>query len=152
MEDKKELLKVLELGRSILLGYDKKTLSYFNNGDLIYDSKNDEYGIYIGEKPITFSGDDGLHYFTQQARDLESISSTLALLLTLTKKESEGKDKKDVFDWRVRYTPFNSLRKIQDIKAFLKDKDDKDLKIFCEQQCIQECSEECVLRKYRKNL
>ena len=126
--ERREELKFLESRRDRLFKGDPD----FKAGDIVYDDKNQEFSIVMGL--VDRSGTD--------FNDTEGEISSNPTILLLTK------DYDNDSATRVRYTRKNRLTKLEDFKGISFSKND--LKTFCDSQCIQDCSEDCILWKYKK--
>lgn len=107
----------------------------FFPGSIVLDSKDNELGFIVG--PLDVFG-----------RNSKCGDNKTYLIVTIPNIDDGSKSR-----YRVRYvqkkylTPFNVIGKGEDKKSGL-----DDINTFCSLQCIMngDCSEECVLRKYRK--
>ena len=138
------LMTILRLARDIITKEYSPT-SEFRPGDIIYDSKNSEHGIVLGEKPLPVCGN--INQLLSTSRQ-QTGSGVTMLLATFYKVPGEG----DTYDWRIRYTNSKCLVKIEDIRLARGTQSDSDLKNFCENSCILDCSSDCPLWKYRKGV
>ena len=118
-----------------LISYRNKMLSGNKDvdcrlGKLAYDTKNREFGFIIG--PMKFKKDEYI----------EKTNSMIRIERFLMVTIDETTD-----DFRIRYPNKNN------IITFPEEENldvSSDLALFCKDQCIFECSEDCVLYKYRK--
>ncbi len=134
--DTKEIVALIKKCKRVL-EFRRGTLpdNIFEQGDLVYDKRNKEHGVVLGEKPEVWEIDTQITPVPLERR------SRTYIVLTITTDEN------DELKTRIRYVSYKNLRSIQDS---LKDKSLTDLEVFCSQQCIMECSEDCVLRKYKR--
>lgn len=119
------LEKVLKLRKDMLIN--PKTYSL---GKLAYDRSNDEFGFIIG--PIKLE------------KDLKEGNSVERSLLVTIGEEGP----------RVRYTRAKYLATYDDTSEGVNDLDSVlrcDVFEFCNNLCIHECSDSCVLYKYKNN-
>ena len=117
------LVKVLKLRNEMLIKPNSNKLSL---GKLAYDVYNQEFGFVIG--PIELERDD-------------EDSVKRSLLVTLSDNGP-----------RVRYTRLNNLVTYNDISEGVNDLDSvlrSDVFEFCNNLCIHECSDTCILHKYK---
>lgn len=124
---KETLIKLLKLRKEMLISPDDDK---FSLGKLAFDTSNKEYGFIIG--PITLDKD------TKEGVDVKR-----ALLVTLG---DEGP--------RVRYTRLNKIKTFNDTEEGVDDLNRvirTDVSEFCNNLCIHDCSNNCVLFKYKNN-
>ncbi len=133
-KDTDEIISLIKKCRRVLKM--KADYGQFQYGDLVYDEKNNEHGIIIGEKPDIATIDEQLGILQSSRR------TKTYLVLTITEDDSIDEGKKT----RIRYTNSRYLRSIPDS---LEDNSITDLELFCSKQCIMECSEDCILKKYK---
>ena len=134
-EDTKEIMSLLKSCKRVLETKRSRLgkAGMFVSGDLVYDSRVEEHGIVLGERPI-------LKHLGAQTKASET-RSRIYIVLTITTDQETGELKT-----RIRYSINHCLRLIEE-----NDKNSlSDLDIFCSSQCIQECSEDCVLYKYKR--
>lgn len=131
--NREDILNLLSIGRRIVgktvYSKDNHELSY---GDAIFDLKNKEVGIYLGTKPD--------HVDLESKDKIKKSKIDILVLLTMEINDSE-------INWRIRYTPSNL---VNFLKSDSKDLE-KDLKRFCNNQCIMDCSEDCYLWRWKNN-
>ncbi len=111
--------------RILLSGMNK-----FCRGEIVYIPKHNEFGFLIG--PMNFS---------ENQQKMKYGNNTRYLVITET---TEG-------DLRVRYPIEKDIRK-QKSDYFGEEGQGliKDLHLYCRDQCIFECSSDCVLYKYKQ--
>lgn len=100
---------------------------YGKFGNIVFDTRNNEFGISVGE----------INY-----KD-EPINRILVVTIDT---ESGGS--------RIRYTPRRYLRVIKDPKILGTNLEEQgnmemDLRNFCRDQCLFECDKDCILYKYK---
>lgn len=133
----------MELPKNIkdrLVSYRKKMLSGNKDvdcclGKLAYDMKNKEYGFIIG--PMKFKRDSELE------KRNPGVNIERFLMVTLSKDDD---------DFRIRYPNKNNLITFPDNERESSFGVSSDLELFCRDQCIFECSEGCVLYKYKRKI
>lgn len=135
-EDTEEIISLLKRCKKVVELRKEDYPGTFEQGDLVYDEKNFEHGIILGEKPEP-------DIVNEQMRKGRTRSRTYIVLTLTTKSESDGEGLKT----RVRYTNARFLRGIKDS---MKDNSLADLDKFCGHQCIMDCSDDCILRKYKR--
>lgn len=121
------LAKLLKLRKDMLISPKNDKCSL---GKLAFDTNNKEFGFIIG--PITLDKD------TKEGVDVKR-----ALLVTLGE---EGP--------RVRYSRLNNIRTFNDTEEGVDDLNKvirTDVSEFCNNLCIHDCSNDCVLFKYKNN-
>ena len=135
------------------LDIDGEILKY---GDLIYDSKNSEYGIFLGIKPLNI-GDNPIRLNTQLENLVRKPKKSIGIFLTLSIKndqddlppiiaeESTDSDS-TYYISRVRYTELSSIKKIT--RSSDKFNSMGDLDRYCKKVCFMDCSKDCPLWKY----
>ena len=139
------LMTILRLARDVLTKEYSPT-SEFRPGDIVYDSKNNEHGIVLGEKPSPVCGNiKQLLSMNSNQRTSGNVTMFLATFYKVPGYENN-------YDWRIRYTNSRYLVKIEDIRLARKTQSDSDLKNFCENSCFLDCSADCPLWKYRKGI
>lgn len=119
-----------------LISYRNKMLSGNKDvdcrlGKLAYDIKNGEFGFIIG--PMKFKQDKNF----EKANPMIRIERFLMVTID-----------KNTDDFRIRYPNKNNIITFPEEEVNLNVS--SDLALFCNDQCIFECSEDCVLYKYRK--
>ena len=122
--------------KDILISYRNKMLSGNKDvdcclGKLAYDTKNREFGFIIG--PMKFKQDKVIEKTNSMVR-IERF-----LMVTIDRTTD---------DFRIRYPNKNNIITFPEEEVNLNVS--SDLALFCNDQCIFECSEDCVLYKYRK--
>ena len=135
-EDTEEIISLLKKCKKVMELKKEDYPGTFEQGDLVYDEKNHEHGIVLGEKPDP-------DVIDEQSRKGRTRTKTYVILTITARQEEEGEGLKT----RVRYTNSRYLREIKDS---MKDNSLADLDVFCGHQCIMECSDDCVLRKYKR--
>ncbi len=135
-KDTKEIISLLKRCKKVIELRKEDFPGTFEQGDLVYDEKNSEHGIILGEMPYPDMVD-------EQMRRGRIRSKTYIILTLTTKSKEEGEGLKT----RIRYTNSRFLRGIEDS---MKDNSLADLDIFCGHQCIMDCSDDCILRKYKR--
>ena len=134
-EDTKEIIDLIKKCKRVLELRKEAYSDVFEQGDLVYDMKNQEHGVVVGEKP-----EDGV--IDQQITPVSlARRSRTYVVLTITTDEEGG------MKTRIRYSNYRNLRSIQES---LKDHSLTDLETFCSSQCIMDCSEDCALIKYKR--
>ena len=136
-EDTEEIISLLKTCKKVMELKKEDYPGTFEQGDLVYDEKNHEHGIVLGEKPDP-------DVIDEQSRKGRARTKTYVVLTITTKQD--GIDDEGL-KTRVRYTNSRYLREIKDS---MKDNSLADLDMFCGHQCIMECSDDCVLRKYKR--
>ena len=139
------LMTVLRLARDVLTKEYSPT-SEFRPGDIVYDSKNNEHGIVLGEKPSPVCGN------IKQLLSMNSNHCTILNFIIFLATFYKVPGYENNYDWRIRYTNSRYLVKIEDIRLARKTQSDSDLKNFCENSCFLDCSADCPLWKYRKGI
>lgn len=102
-------------------------------GDLVIDTRDKELGFIIG--PFTI--DDDIKTAIERQKEQKHL---IYLIVTYF-----NKDKK----YRVRYVPDRFLEPIN-LEPKGSELRKNDLEMFCSNQCIMDCSSECLLWKYKK--
>lgn len=141
-KDTEEIIGLLKTCRKILdtrvSDLREKSLfkDYFQRGDLVYDTRVEEHGVVLGEKPrmeaLACQG-------TIMTESRAGESTRTYVVLTITTREDGTKDT------RIRYSNRNNLRKISEPDS----NPMTDLEKYCSRQCISACGPECVLYKYK---
>ena len=108
----------------------KNIVTKFEFGDIVLDTKNKELGFVIGPFEI-YGNIDGVQSGQKQR---------LYLVATFSRTDSK---------YRVRYVPDNFLESIN-LEPKESELRKNDLEMFCSNQCIMDCSSECLLWKYKK--
>jgi hypothetical protein len=115
-------------------------------GDLVYDEKNKEYGIFMGIKPLIDHNTTLMKKFIQQAfskiLDPKPEYQTCALM-TISVKPGGS-----THEIRIRYTNSRWLEKI--VEQDGQETSVSDLDHHCQYECFMECSAECSLWKYKR--
>ena len=144
------LLNVLHLARDVLFKQKSpfKQKLAFKTGDIVLNERDGEYGVVLGERPAPlFKNIDDLVDQSQAIYREKAQDKTIMILLTLYKDSEVGE--KNIYDWRVRYVNTTRLKKVEDIGDFKLQEINKDLKQYCENQCIFDCHQDCLLYKYK---
>lgn len=145
--DTKEILQTLHNCRKVLNLRAKRgermTTEYnlFERGDLVYDYRVEEHGVVIGEKPDLDVLTDQVSHISTPRRDI-SYRTYIVLTVTTKKDEETGEMKPQT---RIRYSNGHNLRLIEETNDA-----PSDLEKFCNQQCVMECVEDCILHKYKR--
>ncbi len=108
----------------------------FEYGDIVFDSRDMEHGVVLGEMP-------DLDFIDQQSTFVASKRkeiSTKYIVLTITTDQNSGRRKT-----RIRYLNKSHLELIEETQNSM-----SDLDIFCSQQCMHECSPLCSLYKHSR--
>ena len=115
----------------------------FERGDLVYDMRVEEHCIVLGEKPEIESLLDQISYTSTPRME---ISHRTYIVLTVSNKVNEETGKEEL-KTRIRYSNGHNLRLIEETNDA-----PSDLEKFCNHQCVMECTDECVLHKYKRNI
>jgi heat shock protein HspQ len=154
MKPKKELAigALKQIWKSSQRGVARK----FCIGDIVEDTKNNEYGIFLAVKPLILS-EENLKNLAKRGEQREMIYYTdpaekeeTCMIMTIS--ESEKKDPTGMYPYqvRVRYTNSRFLRKVPDQSTSKIAQSLSDLENHCQNECILECTKECSLWKFRK--
>ena len=110
----------------------------YEYGDFVYDTKNNEYGIFLGIKPVDIRN----HPESLDAQ-IENLvkkpGNSTSMILTLSKDENNS------YITRIRYTNSRFLSKVMSDK---KVDTTTDLDKYCKNICFMDCSKDCPLWKY----
>lgn len=142
------LLNVLHLARDVLFKQKSpfKQKLAFKTGDIVLNERDGEYGVVLGERPAPLIKNiDDLVDQSQAIYKEKAQDKTIMILLTLYKDD----ESRNIFDWRVRYVNTTQLKKVEDVGDFKLQEINKDLKQYCENQCIFDCHQDCLLYKYK---
>lgn len=133
-EETPEIMNTLRQFRKIV-ELRKTVPEAFEQGDLVYDERNQEHGVVLGELP-------DFDLMPQQTSKVLSTKSRTRryIVLTITTDQESGKKKA-----RIRYANSHNLRLVPEERNSM-----TDLDTFCSKQCIQECSSVCALYKYKR--
>jgi len=133
------LLSILESFKNICTKKIEINGEKYEYGDFVHDSKNNEYGIFLGIKPIDFRNNPKL--LDYQIEDMvKHPRMAISIILTLSLDE----DDKDNYKTRIRYTNIKFIKKlISDNRKSI-----TDLEKYCKDICFMDCSKECPLWKY----
>jgi len=135
-KNKDDTIKLIKKLRDLMLVSDP----IYTIGKLVYIKSANEYGFIIGPMAM---GTDTTNIISSIFCDVkEEVKLDRILVVTFGKQDERA---------RVRYS------KKKDIQ-FLDNSDDKndisiansDIELFCNNQCIFECSEDCIFWKYHK--
>ena len=146
-KDTKEIISLLKSCKKVLEmrkrpdPYDE----YFEAGDLVYDQRTEEHGVVLGEKPELNILSYQLSHKMTSRKDCPEGDTIHYIVLTITTDQESGERKT-----RIRYVNRHNLRRVEEhenIKSSM-----SDLDVFCSKQCIQECSSDCALYKYKRIL
>lgn len=154
-EDTKEIVNLIKNCRQVLqlrstrgkTSNPYKEENSFEHGDLVYDMRHEEHGVVLGEMPdvdniiaqiSNITTPRMVDYSVQTYESKGAGNSKTYIVLTITTKDEKLKT-------RIRYSNGNYLRLVQESNT-----PTSDLEIFCSQQCIMECTADCVLRKYKR--
>lgn len=147
--DTKEIMQTLKNCRKVLNLRSKRgermevDYNLFERGDLVYDMRVEEHGVVIGEKPdLRFLVDQVSHISTHR-NELGSSKTYIVLTISNRKDEESGETS---LQTRIRYSNGHNLRLIEETNDA-----PSDLEKFCNQQCIMECVDDCILRKYKRS-
>ncbi len=133
-EDTPEIIGLIKQFRKIV-ELRKVHEGSYEQGDLVYDNRTQEHGVVLGEMPDF----DLLSQQTSMALSTKSRTRKY-IVLTVTTDQETGKRKA-----RIRYVNSHNLRLVPENRNTM-----TDLDTFCSKQCIQECSDLCALRKYKR--
>lgn len=113
----------------------RNTIAKYELGDLVIDTRDRELGFVVG--PFTMMSDSDTKTAIQRQAEQKGL-----MYLTVTYSNIDKR-------YRVRYVPNRFLEPI-----YLEPKESElrksDFEKFCENQCIMDCSSECLLWKYKK--
>ena len=138
-EDTPEIMGLLKSCRRVLSLRKNGAVDHvFEVGDLVYDSRTEEHGVVLGEKP-------DLENLPAQTSNITTKRTKVGetrtyIVLTITTDQQTGQRKT-----RIRYVNRHNLRLIGEDRNTMTDLDK-----FCSKQCIQECSPVCSLYKYKR--
>ena len=110
----------------------------YEYGDFVYDTKNNEYGIFLGIKPVDI-GNHPESLDDQMEKLVKKPGSSTLMILTLSKDENNS------YITRIRYTNSRFLSKVMSDK---KVDTITDLDKYCKNICFMDCSKDCPLWKY----
>lgn len=154
-EDTKEIVSLIRNCRQVIqlrsirgkTSNPRNEENSFEHGDLVYDMRNEEHGVVLGEMPdvdniiaqiSNITTPRMVDYAVQDYSSKGAGNSKTYIVLTITTKDDKWKT-------RIRYSNGHNLRLVQESNT-----PTSDLEIFCSQQCIMDCSADCVLRKYKR--
>lgn len=116
-----------ELKQRLIKVRDKLLISNKNFGKIVYDTRNNVFGVGVGE--MTY----------------KDVDETRVLIVT---------PEKDTSGSRVRYSKPHHLKIVNDPEINITEvnKFELDVKTFCRDQCVFECDKDCILYKYKNKL
>ncbi|MBP3732256.1 MAG: hypothetical protein J6I84_03335 [Bacilli bacterium] len=132
--------------------------SKFKPGDIVFDQKNNEYGIVLGKKPSDVYGTHNLEKIIEKSLTNRKViqyvdgfddkkDSGTYLLLTM---QPSPDDLENTYTFRIRYTNYRFIELIKGPKHEDHTTSITDLDRFCTEQCLMDCSEDCALWKYKR--
>lgn len=133
--------------------FDTSEFSKVEPGSLVYIPKHKEVGFLVGPLDVfgKFSVDDEIQRPSgKQLKTTERLRYEIGTHLVITVPDKDAEDPTKYL--RIRYVKEKDLVSLGiDLSEVIKPRYTSDLSKFCGKQCIMECSEDCVLWKYKKN-
>ena len=120
-------------------------------GSLVLDTKDQELGFVIGPLDV-WGRNNHLH---QNQRIITRGKNNTYLLVTIPNNKENSEEESKIYysqlnnQFRIRYVNKANILPIE-VEPERRSLDD--LGKFCNEQCIMECSESCVLWKYKKKM
>lgn len=142
-------IQKLKEARDEIVNFTSSSDPNLYQGSLVLDTKDQELGFVIG--PLDVWGRN--NHIHQNQRIITRGKNNTYLLVTIPNNKENSEEESKIYysqlnnQFRIRYVNKTNILPIE-VEPERRSLDD--LGKFCNEQCIMECSESCVLWKYKK--